>query len=217
MPKECFLHYGTAESLWPSLTFGTIAEHSGCSCNCTGPMGFIWCFPLGKSYLTTGAVQAEVGLDRLLSQHGPHKTVALISLASKISFLLFTLRIETHHNISQTCTFLEERTMGGLRDKKALTFLFNVRSYFLAGKSYKQFPRSGDANSIKPDKRFEVTFFRGEPLLFVCFVFTQRAFLICSLDGCFQIYLSCHLPPFLPLWFWFSQPLVNTSPVGSLL
>jgi len=71
-----------------------------------------------------------------------------------------------------------------------LTVLFNVRGYFLAGKSYKQFPRSGDADSVKADKRFEVMFFRGEPLLFVCFVFAQKAFLICSLVSCFQIYLS---------------------------
>lgn len=80
--------------------------------------------------------------------------------------------------------------MGFLSPKEIRLFLFNVRGYFLAGKIYKLFPRSGDADSIKADKRFEVMFFRGEPLLFGWFVFTQRAFLICSSVSCFQIYLS---------------------------
>lgn len=89
-----------------------------------------------------------------------------------------------------------------------------MRGYFPAGKSYKQFPRSGDADS-KADKRFEVMFFREEPLLVFCFLFTQRAFLICSLVSCFQIYLSLPSSSFpASLWFWFSHPLVRTPPVG---
>lgn len=172
----------TPESLWPSLTSAELCGTLGCQ-----EKGY----PLGKiTWLPEQCKQREASM----VQHWPHQAVVLschTNLLHPFPSILFLPHLHSqdprcianlHPVRGENCEFSGP--------KKALTFLLNVRGYFLAGKIYKLFPRSGNANSIKADKRFEVMFFRGEPLSFGRFVSTQRAFLICSSVGCFQIYLS---------------------------
>lgn len=168
-------------------------------------------YPLAK--LTGCQSSANTGrLGWLLVQNWPHQFHPFPSMLFLPHLHSQDLRCITNlHPIrGENCGFSEP--------KKAVTFLFNVRGYFIAGKIYKLFPRSGDADSIKADKRFEVMLFRGEPLLFGWFVFTQRAFLICSSVSCFQIYLplpSSSFPASLVLIFRAISKYI-TSGISSL-
>lgn len=115
-------------------------------------------------------MQAEAGLGGLFPALPPSKlwpsVVWLVRYGSSSSplseFEALQLIIKLHPFRGEDYGFCETQ--------KAVTFFFNVKGYFLPDKNYKQFPRSGDADAIKADKRFEVMFFRGEPLLFVLFL-----------------------------------------------